>query len=175
MSSQIKIEAKVVPKVVSGKTFLKKLGEVTFEWTIEDFKQFLELGQAIKSPRFEIETTDPSMNVRSFHLEMEMPNKGPHSECLAFPVFLVNETGGDYLMKMFLFGSSPKFTGVSQPHVSVKLNASVVGQPSPGPRCMDWNTRLEVMTVTVAPSNPPKEVVIATKFALVNVSEKNVL
>jgi hypothetical protein len=169
MSSQFKAEPNVFSTVVKGKTFLDKLGEVTFEWTIEDFKQFLELGQTIKSPSFDIETIDPSMNVRSFHLEMEIPNK----ECPAFPVFLVKETGGDYLMKMILFGSSPKFTGLNQPYVSVKLNASVVGQPSPGPRRRDWNTRLEVMTVT--PIFSPKDVVIAVEFTLFKVSEKNVL
>jgi hypothetical protein len=108
MSSKIKTDSNVavVPKVVKGESFLAELGATKFEWTIKDFKAFLNIGRTIKSPSFQIDTTDPS-NIfagRSYHLEMEILGNIPNTQ---LPVFLVNETVGEIVTKVTLERFSP--------------------------------------------------------------------
>jgi hypothetical protein len=112
----------VVPEVVNGENFIAELGVARFKWTIRDFKEFLEIGQTIISPSFNMETTDPLSKVRSFHLEMasprwpvrvgqsEMASPRPISSA-EFPIFLVNETGGEILTKISLEDFGPKEQG----------------------------------------------------------------
>ena len=158
MSSKFKIDPKDVSQVVQGKSFLAELGGIRFIWTIHDFQDSVELGLTIKSPSFEIKTTDPSVNVHLFHLEMEIPKKDPNNDGIVFPVFLVNETGGDILMKIALLDFSLSYKELFMPCVSVSLNANVVVQtPS--------NVRKMIMSVT--PSIFTEEVNIAIKITLV--------
>jgi hypothetical protein len=163
MSSQIKIEANVDPELVQGKSCLAKLGAVKYKWTIEHFQEFLDIGQTIISPSFQIEITHPFAHARSFHLEMEIPKKDSYTDRKVYPVFLVNEMGGDILMKIALLDLSPRQVGLYQPCVSVSLNANVVVQTSS-------NVRKQIMSVT--PSNSPKEVAIAIGITLCNVSKQ---
>jgi hypothetical protein len=158
MSSQIKTE----PKVVKGETFLAVLGEVTFKWTIKDFKLFLELGQAINSPSFEIETTYLSLNVRSFHLEMEIPNE--NMEC---PVFLVNEMGEQITMTISLESSSPQRLTFNA-FVTLEANVFVFNYDE------YYQTRKKVMTVNLPTKNLnfPDEVAITIKMTLCKVAEQ---
>jgi hypothetical protein len=163
MSSQTKLKSNVVPKVFKGETYFAELGVAKFEWTIKDFNGFVDLGKTIRSPSFNMDTTDPQTKVRSFHLEMEIPNKKPGSHC---PVFLVNETGGEILIKISLESFSPKYSAYS-PYVDLKLDATVVVQTSE-------EDKKKVMTATL-PSNPiylPKEVTIKVQVALSQPAEK---
>jgi hypothetical protein len=125
MSSQIKTQPNVlrnvVPEVDDGKSFLAELGVARFKWTIEDFKGFLDIGQTIKSPSFKMETTDPVSKVRSFHLEMVNPRPISNAQ---FPIFLVNETGGEILTKITREDFGPE-TGTPR-KFSVSLERGVV-------------------------------------------------
>jgi hypothetical protein len=188
MSSQIKTEPNVLPNVVphtlddlvprvvpnvvpnviprvfhrnvSGTSFFAKIGDVSFKWTIQDFKEFLELGQTIVSPSFQMETTDPLLKVHSYHLEMEIPNKQPRSKC---PIFLINETGGEILTKITLNGYSPQHVGVNTHRqcLYLSLDASTVVQK---------DEKIKVMTVTLPDSEAsyyfPKGVTIAITVTL---------
>jgi hypothetical protein len=114
--------ASQITKLVTGESFLVDLGAVRFNWTIKDYKEILNFGKTIRSPNFEIETTDPSIihhpdpaivgftdpatKVRSFRLEMEIPKKALKMQC---PVYLVNEIGGEILTKVALQSYSPKW------------------------------------------------------------------
>ena len=60
------------------------------KWTIKDFGgQLARAGQSIQSPRFFLQ--GPAQNLRSFHLEMEIPNKNPGTNC---PVYLIRDDAG---------------------------------------------------------------------------------
>jgi len=151
-----KVVPKVVPEVVSGKSFLSELGVIRFKWTIEDFKGFLDIGQTIISPSFNMETTAPSSKVRSFHLEMEIPSKAQDTK---YPIYLVNETGGEILTKITLEGfyCNPCV-------VSVSLETGVVVHK--------LKEKKQVMTVTLSKSNHfPKEVTIEIKVTLCQPAE----
>jgi len=162
MSSQTKLKSNVVPNVSKGETYFAELGVAKFEWTIKDFNGFVDLGKTIRSPSFNMDTTDPQTKVRSFHLEMEIPNKKPGSHC---PVFLVNETGGEILMKIYLESFSPEIAAYS-PYVVVSLNATIVVQTSS-------EDKANVMTVTLPdPIYLPKEVTIKIRVALSQPAEK---
>jgi hypothetical protein len=57
------------------------------KWTIKDFEgELTRAGQSIRSPRFSLR--DSVQNLRSFHLEMEIPNKTPGTRC---PLNLIRE------------------------------------------------------------------------------------
>ena len=116
--------ASQISKLVTAESFLVDLGAVRFKWTIKDFKEILNFGKTIRSPNFEIETTDPSIlhypdpaivsftdpatKVRSFRLEMEIPKKALKMQC---PVYLVNEIGREILTKVALESYSPNWEG----------------------------------------------------------------
>jgi hypothetical protein len=113
MSSQIKVEPNVVPSVAKGVSYFSDVGVTHLQWTIKDFKRFLDLGQPIRSPSFG--------KVRPFHLEMKIPNKCPGTHCR---VSLVQDESGQIEMKFALlsFGSKLKRTAMglpSAPYVTV--------------------------------------------------------
>ncbi len=173
MSSQIKTEPNVLPNVVpevvpnidpeviNGKNFLAELGVAKFKWTIEDFKEFVDIGQTISSPSFNMETTDPLMKVRSFHLEMEIPRPISNAQ---FPIFLVNETGGEILTKITLEDFGPKNQGghFPLPYVSVSLGSRVGYMPE---------ERKNIFGICLL-KGFPKEVTITIKVTLCQSAKK---
>jgi hypothetical protein len=157
---------RVFPKNVFGTSFFAEIGVVSFKWTIQDFKEFLELGRTIISPSFQMETTDPLLKVHSYHLEMEIPNKQPRSKC---PIFLINETGGEILTKITLDGYSPQHVGYNTLRrcLYLSLDASTVVQK---------DEKIKVMTVTLPDSEAsyyfPKGVTIAITVTLCQPAKK---
>jgi hypothetical protein len=173
MASQIKTELNillnilpnvvpnVVPEVVNGKNFLVELGVVRFKWTIEDFKEFVDIGQTIISPSFNMETTDPLMKVRSFHLEIVNPRPIFNAQ---FPIFLVNETGGEILTKITLEDFGPQNLGYHNPppYANVCLvSGGVVHMPE---------GRKEFLAISQR--GFPKEVTITIKVTLYQSAKK---
>jgi hypothetical protein len=165
MSSQIKTEPdvlpSVVPEVVNGESFLAELGVVRFKWTIKDFEGFLNIGRTISSPSFKMKTTDPSSKVRSFHLEMEIPKKFSNAR---FPIFLVNETGGEILTKITLEDFGPKNQGGHFPYVYVEhiLGSQVAYMPE----------ERKTFFGICLPKGFPKEVTITIKVTLYKTAKK---
>ena len=168
MSSQIKpqpnVLPNVVPEVVNGESFFAELGVVRFKWTIRDFKGFLNIGQTISSPSFNMETSNTRPKVRSFHLEMEIPSKAQDTK---YPIYLVNEEGGEILTKITLEGWSPeyRFRSVS-PYVSVCSES--------GSAFHSLGNRKKVMIVTLhsSESSLPNEVTITIKVTLCQPAKK---
>jgi hypothetical protein len=163
MSSQLKSESKVLPEIVTqvGESFLEELGVARFKWIIKDFKEHLDLGETIHSPVCELEIIKPYVSPRSFHLEMEIPNKNPCTNC---PIFLVNGCG---LLKIALESYSPNWKGFD---FNVSLITSIVQTSL---------RKKHVMTLTL-PSQKnyyllPKEVTIEIRVALCQSTQKIVL
>jgi hypothetical protein len=180
MSSKIKTDSNVavVPKVVKGESFLAELGATKFEWTIKDFKAFMHIGQTIKSPSFQIDTTDPS-NIfagRSYHLEMEILGNIPNTQ---LPIFLVNETVGEIVTKVTFESFSPPFSGQKKRSC---VNLWLADYPFFPTSSID--SRKHAMTFSLTFSLPdseinspkeayiPNEVVIELKVTLFQPAEK---
>jgi hypothetical protein len=154
------------PIAFKGESFIGEKEVVTFQWVIKDFKEFLDFDQVIgciKSPSFKMDQAD-----RSFRLEMELQKNTPASQGRQCPVFLVNETGGEMLLKIALEDYGPKNL------VEVSLEAGVVAHTS----CFiltseDWK---KVMTVKLPASwnNFPNEVTIKIKLTLCQPAKRNV-
>jgi hypothetical protein len=104
MSSQVKVEPTLVPKVVKGESFLTQIGVARFQWTIKNFNDVSNCFKAIQSSSFSVDIIDPSTKakkVQSYHVEMEFTNNKP-----PFPVYLVQETGEKSLStKISLIGN----------------------------------------------------------------------
>ena len=151
---------KTSAKVVSGKSYFAEQGSTEFKWTIEEFGSFLDFGQTVKSPSFTIDATDASSKVASFHLEMEVPRKTPYSQC---PIFLIQETAGEFLTKIALQSSSPKSTVYG--NFYVKLDISVVQ--------MSFDDRKKVLSAYLPSYIPyiPKDVTIDLKVAICKPTE----
>jgi hypothetical protein len=171
--------ASQISKLVTGESFLVDLGAVRFKWTIKDFKEILNFGKTIRSPNFEIETTDPAIHhhpdpaivgftdpatkVRSFRLEMEIPKKALKMQC---PVYLVNETGGEILTKVALESYSPKWEGYHT--VGTYVVVSMEADASSG-HDTSTNDRKKVLTATLPggwsffPDEMSVEVKVGTK------------
>jgi hypothetical protein len=148
MSSQIKVEPNVVPSVVKGVSYFSDVVVTHLQWTIKDFKRFLDLCQPIRSPSFG--------KVRPFHLEMEIPNKCPGTRC---PVSLVQDERGQIEMKIALlsFGPKPILTMFGSPTASY-VNVAETSF---------YNDGKKVMTITL-PGNEryfPDEVTIELKVS----------
>ncbi len=123
MSSQVKVEPTLVPKVVKGESCLNQIGVTRFQWTIKNFNDMLRCFQTIKSPSFTIDIIDPSTKakkVQSYHLEMEFPNS--KLQCL---VHLVQETGEKSLStKISLESFAPKVGAIPGKYISVTLETA---------------------------------------------------
>ncbi len=172
--------ASQITKLVTGESFLVDLGVARFKWTIRDFKEILNFGKTIRSPNFEMETTDPSIlhypdpaivsftdpatKVRSFRLEMVIPKKALKMQC---PVYLVNETGGEILTKVALQSYSPKWD--TYVVVSMEADASQSTNDTSSRNDASTNVRKKVLTVTLPgdwlffPDEMSVEVKVGTK------------
>ena len=120
------------PILISGESSLEELADVRFKWTIKNFKEILNFGgKTVKSPIFfktnadddepsslrstnpcSFQSNNPSIRqsanpankVPAFHLEMEIPYKSAKTQC---PIYIVNETGQEFLTKVALERYSP--------------------------------------------------------------------
>ncbi len=161
--SQVEMEPKVVWTV--GESYFAENDIAGFKWTIRDFQVYLDAAKTIRSPSFEVVTTDPSNKIRLFHLEMEIPNKEPNTKC---PIYLVNEMSGGVVAKMSLEGFSPQHPGPFYKTCKYVLVDAFIG-----PKFV--KNRKQVMTLTLPRSGwnfPDGDVTIAVKVTLCMPAER---
>jgi hypothetical protein len=165
------------PILISGESSLEELGAVRFKWTIKNFKEILNFGgKTVKSPIFfktdaeepssrqftdlcGSQSTNPSIRqsanpakkVPAFHLEMEIPYKSGKMQC---PVYIVNETGKEFLTKVALERYSPTRVTHTRgaisllPYIEVSMEADA-SQDVTSSSSVD---RKKVLTVTLPDS-----------------------
>jgi hypothetical protein len=110
MSSQVKVESTLIPKVFKDEIYLTQIGVARFQWTIKNFMDVSHCFEGIRSSGFSIDVLDrKTMEDKSqwYHLEMEFPkNKLP------FPVYLLQSSSEKpVLAKISLESYAPIFSG----------------------------------------------------------------
>jgi hypothetical protein len=163
MSSQVKVESTLIPKVVKGESFLTQIGVTRFQWTIKNFKDMLHCFQTIKSPSFTVDIIDPSTKakkVQSYHLEMEILS----NEQIENPIHLVQDTGEkSLLMKISLESYGPKAGGVR--HTGNYINVSLETANAFMFSAKNKNTVM-IITLPGYESSLPEEVTIEIQVTL---------
>jgi hypothetical protein len=166
------------PILISGESSLEELGAVRFKWTIKNFKEILNFGgKTVKSPIFfktdaeeplsrqftdlcGSQSTNPSIRqsnnpakkVPAFHLDMEIPYKSAKMQC---PVYIVNETGQEFLTKVALERYSPTRVTHTRgaisllPYIEVSIEADTSRDVTSSSSSVD---RKKVLTVTLPDS-----------------------